>query len=158
MLADITDDDPSVDPVRPAVRDEPAAPDPDVVDSARQRLAAQLATAGQYPGELPAHLTDDLRAVRSVLDRVVLDQAARHQAARDAARGDAGRPADALDVGAALVMLGNLRLYLDQLEADLLDGAQRVGLGWDVIAAILGIPASEAQDRHIVLRARPDPQ
>lgn len=68
MLADITDDDPSVDPVRSVVRDEPPAPDPGVVDSARHRLAAQLATAGQYPGELPAHLIDDLRAVRSVLD------------------------------------------------------------------------------------------
>lgn len=76
----------------------------------------------------------------------------------DAAGEGAGRPADALDVGAGLVMLANLRLYLDRLEADLLDGAQRVGLGWDVIAAILGIPASEAQDRHVVLRARPDPK
>ncbi len=55
-------------------------------------------------------------------------------------------------------MLGNLRLYLDRLEADLLDGAQQVGLGWDVIAAILGIPAREVRERHTVLRARPDPQ
>ena len=47
---------------------------------------------------------------------------------------------------------------LDRLVADLLDGAQQVGLGWDVIAAILGIPAIQAQERHTVLRARPDPQ
>jgi hypothetical protein len=143
MLADITDDDPSADRARSVLRDEPPAPDPSVVASARHRLADHLACAGQYPGELPAHLIDDLRAVRSVLD---------------AAGEGAGHPADALDVGAGLVMLGNLRLYLDRLEDDLLDGAQRVGLSWDVIAAILGIPASEARDRHIVLRARPDPQ
>jgi hypothetical protein len=148
MLADIADGDPSLNPVRPfmvrdEVRDEPPAPDPAVVESARHRLAAQLATAaGRQRGELPAHLIDDLQAVTSVLD---------------AAREGADPPADALDVGAGLVVLGNLRLHLDQLEADLLDGAQRVGLGWDVIAAILGIPAQEAQDRHLTLRARPDP-
>jgi hypothetical protein len=144
MLADRTDGYPSLDPVHhPAARDEPPGPDPGVVESARHRLAAQLASAGRYPGELPAHLMDDLRAVTSVLD---------------AARAGAGRPADALDIGAALVVLGNLRLYLDRLEADLLDGAQQVGLGWDVIAAILGIPASEARERRAVLRARPDPR
>ena len=144
MLADITDGLPSLEPVRhPAVPDEPPGPDPDVVESARHRLAAPLASAARYPDELPAHLTDDLRAVTSVLD---------------AARDGAGRPADALDIGAGLVVLGNLRLYLDRLEADLLDGAQQVGLGWDVIAAILGIPAIQAQERHTVLRARPDPQ
>jgi hypothetical protein len=148
MLADITDDDPSLDPVRSVVRDEPPAPDPDVVDAARHRLAAQLVPAGQYSGELPAHLIDDLRAVWLVLARLL----------PGVAGGASARPADALDVGAGLVMLANLRLYLDRLEADLLDGAQRVGLGWDVIAAILGIPASEARDRHLVLRARPDPR
>ena len=144
MLADITDGLPSLEPVRHApVPDEPAGPDPGVVESARYRLAGQLASAGRYPGQLPAHLIDDLRAVTSVLD---------------APRDSAGRPADALDIGAGLVLLGNLRLYLDRLEADLLDGAQQVGLGWDVIAAILGFPASQAQARHTVLRARPDPQ
>jgi hypothetical protein len=153
MLADIADGDPSLNPVRPSavrdvvrdvVRDELPAPDPAVVESARHRLAAQLApAAGRYPGELPAHLIEDLQAVKSVLD---------------AACDGADLPADALDVGAGLVVLGNLRLHLDQLEADLLDGAQRVGLGWDVIAAILGIPAREAQDRHLALRARPDPR
>jgi hypothetical protein len=86
MLAGITDDDPSVNPVRPVGRDQPPAPDPGVVDRARHHLAAQLASAGQYPGELRAHLIDDLQAVRSVRDRSV----------RDAAGEGAGRPADAL--------------------------------------------------------------
>ena len=69
MLADLTDGYPSLDPVRRSVaRDEPPGPDPGVVESARHRLAARLASAGRYPGELPAHLIDDLRAVTSVLD------------------------------------------------------------------------------------------
>lgn len=145
MLADLVGGDPSLYPARhSAARDELPAPDPGVVDSARHRLAAQLATAaGQYAGVVPGYLIDDLRTVNAVID---------------AARDGAEPSADALDVGAGLVVLANLRLYLDQLETDLLNGAQRVGLGWDVIAAILGIPASAAQERHEVLRARPDPQ
>jgi hypothetical protein len=145
MLADLVGGDPSLDPARHSpARDEPPAPDPGVVDSARHRLSAQLATAAwQYAGQLPGYLIDDLYAVNAVID---------------AARDGAEPSADALDVGAGLVVLGNLRLYLDQLETDLLNGAQRVGLVWDVIAAILGIPASAAQERHEVLRARPDPQ
>lgn len=145
MLADMVGGDPSLDPVRhSAVHDELPPPDPGVVDSARHRLAAQLATAtGPNPGEVPGDLIDDLRAVNAVLD---------------VARPGAERPADALDLGAGLVLLCNLRLYLDRLEVDLLDGAQQVGLGWDVIAAIIGIPASEAQDRHLFLQARPGPQ
>jgi hypothetical protein len=145
MHADLAGGNPSLRPAcHRAARDELPAPDPAVVDSARHRLAARLAAAaGQYPGPLPGYLIDDLHAVSAVID---------------AARDGAEPPADALDVGAGLVALGNLRLYLDQLEAGLLNGAQQVGLGWDVIAAIVGIPASAAQDRHAVLRARPDPQ
>jgi hypothetical protein len=145
MLADLIDGEPPLDPVdQLAVRDEFPAPDPAVVDSARNRLAARLLTAGgPYPGELPGHLVDDLRTVTSVAG---------------AAREGAEFPADALDVGAALVVLGNLRLHLDRLEANLLNGAQQVGLSWDVIAAVLGIPASDARDRLAILRARPDPR
>jgi hypothetical protein len=73
-------------------------------------------------------------------------------------RGGTDHLADALDVGAALAILRNLRHYLDRLEADLLDAAVRVSLDWDLIAAITGIPSSEAQSRHRVLRARRDAQ
>jgi hypothetical protein len=65
-------------------------------------------------------------------------------------------PADAIDVGAGLVVLSELRLHLDRLETRLLDLAQQVDLGWDVIAAILGIPAERARHRHARLRARRD--
>lgn len=123
---------------------EIAAPDPDVVDNARFRLASRFpASSPADLGQLPVRPMDDVRAVNSVIEAV---------------RSGAERPADALDVGAGLVMLGNLRLYLDRIEADLLDAAQQVDLSWDVIAAIIGIPAEEAQNRHRALRARRDPQ
>jgi hypothetical protein len=115
-------------------------PDPAVVDDARLRIAAhRVLSAGQPIHQRPVRETEDIRAIQSVID---------------SARDDAVYPADALDVGAALVVLSDLRLYLDGLEADLLDAAQRVDLGWDVIAAIIGIPADEARHRYSALRAR----
>jgi hypothetical protein len=120
------------------------APDPSVADSARLRLAAYRPLsagppAGPPAGRASSHPAEDIQAITAVID---------------AARGDADRPADALDLGAALVVLCDLRLYLDGLEADLLDAAPPAGLGWDVIAAIIGIPADEARHRHQALRAR----
>jgi hypothetical protein len=120
------------------------APDPGVADSARLRIAAQrVLTAGQPPDYAAARPIEDILSISAVVR---------------SARADTARPADALDVGAALVVLCDLRLYLDGLEADLLDGAQQVGLSWDVIAAIIGIPADEARHRHRALRARQGPQ
>jgi hypothetical protein len=119
------------------------APEPDVVDNARFRLASRYPVSGaHHAGEVPAHPMDDVRAVRAVIDAV---------------RSAAEPPAHALDVGAGLVLVGNLRLYLDRLEADLLDAAQHVDLSWDLIAAIIGIPLQEAQIRHRALHARPEP-
>lgn len=119
-------------------------PDPAVVDSARLRIAAhRVLSAGQPVHQRPVRETEDIRAIHSVID---------------SARDDAVYPAGALDVGAALVVLSDLRLCLDGLEADLLDAAQRVDLGWDVIAAIIGIPADQAQRRHRALRAQRDSQ
>jgi hypothetical protein len=113
------------------------------VDNARSRLAEHYPADGSlHPGDAAGQPPDDLRAVIAVLD---------------AARSDADRQADAIDVGAGLVVLCNLRPHLDRIEADLLDAAQQVGLNWDVIAAIIGIPAHEAQRRHRELRARHDP-
>ena len=61
-----------------------------------------------------------------------------------------------LDLGASLVLLGNLRLYLDALEADLLDAATQLGMSWDLIAAIIGIPADDAR-RPAAGTAHPPP-
>jgi len=116
------------------------APDPCVADSARLKLAVRALSIGQ-PAETSAAADpiSDIQAITMVLDAV--------------RSGDIG-PDDALDIGAGLVLLCGLRLRLDRLEADLLDAAQQVGLGWDVIAAIIGIPAEDAQRRHQVLHAR----
>jgi hypothetical protein len=124
------------------VLEEIPAAEPDVVDSARLRLAARRAlNAARDSDGTSTQPIDDLRAVSAVLDMAGLD----------------GVPAaDAIDVGAGLVMLSELRLHLDRLETGLLDLAQQVDLGWDVIAAILGIPAERAQHRHSVLRVRRD--
>jgi hypothetical protein len=137
-----TGDDPVPDLVSPAVLEEIPTPDPGVVDSARLRLAARQAMIGRRDlDRVPTEPTDDLRAIASLLDLA-------------AARGTS--PADAIDVGAGLVVLSGLRIHLDCLETSLLDLAQQVGLSWDVIAAILGIPAERAQRRHSVLRSRRD--
>ena len=126
----------------PVVLEDIPAPDPGVVDSARLRLAARRALiVARDPDGMSAQPLDDLRGVSALLD---------------AAAEDAMPAADAIDVGAGLVVLTELRVHLDHLETGLLDLAQQVDLGWDVIAAILGIPAERAQHRHTVLRMRRD--
>ncbi|MFI5068697.1 MAG: hypothetical protein ACHP9Z_32620 [Streptosporangiales bacterium] len=117
------------------------APDREVLDSARSRLDAQRAAAG--PGPLLRRSLEDIRAVDAVI------QAVRHGAPRSP---------DLLDAGAALVLLCNLRLYLDRLEAGLLDTARQLQMSWDLIAAIMGRPAAVAADRRRALRSGPDPQ
>jgi hypothetical protein len=148
MLEDQADVGPAPDSASsPSIPPGPAshpgvlpAPDPSVADSARLRLAEhRVLSTGPPAGRAPARPAEDIQAINAVID---------------AARGDAERPADPLDIGAALVVLYDLRLHLDSLEADLLDAAQPAGLGWDVIAAIIGIPAEQARRRHQALRAR----
>ena len=48
-----------------------------------------------------------------------------------------------MDVAAALVALGAARLDMDQTEARLLDAAQASTMGWEQIAAILGLTVEE---------------
>jgi hypothetical protein len=120
---------------RPTVG-EVAGPDRDVVDSARVRLSARYAQPAGGP--LLSRSVEDLRAVGALTG--------------------AGAPADSLDIGAGLVLLCNLRLHLDRLEAGLLDAAQQLDMSWDLIAAILGLPVNEVRERQIALRARPEPQ
>ena len=126
---------------RPAGIGPVTAPDREVLDSARSRLDAQRAAAG--PGPLLRRSLEDIRAVDAVI------QAVRHGAPRSP---------DLLDAGAALVLLCNLRLYLDRLEADLLEVARQLEMSWDLIAAIMGMPAAVAADRRDALRSGPDPQ
>ena len=116
------------------------SPDREVLDAARFRLS----TRDGSPVTDPA-LVRALEDVQSVAD------------VRLAARYGAQPPPGPLDLGASLVMVGNLRLYLDSVEADLLDAAADLGMSWDLIAAILGIPADGARRRLRELRAHPDP-
>jgi hypothetical protein len=111
-----------------------------VLDSARFRLSAR--NEGLVADPSLSRALDDLRAVAAV---------------RLAARYGAQPPAGPLDLGAGLVMLGNLRLYLDALETDLLDAATHLGMSWDLIAAIIGLPADDARHRLGELRDHPDP-
>jgi hypothetical protein len=129
------------------------APDRDVLDSARARLAparhrrpARGRAAADQPEPAARHLPrplDDLRSASAVAQQA----------------GSPGQqPAESLDVGAALVLLSNVRLYLDRLEASLLELAQQAEMSWDLIAAIIGIPAADARDRLTALHARPEPE
>ena len=127
--------------VRPAgVRPE-AHPDREVLDAARFRLSGRDASPVADPALM--RTLEDIQAVAGV---------------RLAARFGTQPPPGPLDLGASLVMLGNLRLYLDTVEADLLDAATGLGMSWDLIAAILGIPANEARHRLHQLRTHPDPR
>ena len=155
-------------------------PDPVVVESARLRLADRHGAAPRQPG---AQAPNPAEAIRTPADpaeaaRMPADSADAVQtpagtaeawppadpaddvraviAVTEAASGRTANPADALDVGAGLVLLCQLRLSLDQLEADLLDTAESAGLNWDVIAAIMAIPVAAAQHRHAALRTRRD--
>jgi hypothetical protein len=112
-----------------------------VLDAARFRLSTRDGSPVADPSL--ASTLDDIQAVAGV---------------RLAARYGAQPPPGPLDLGASLVVLGNLRLYLDAVEADLLDAATHLGMSWDLIAAILGIPADDARHRLRELRAQPPPR
>jgi hypothetical protein len=128
-------------PGRPPARsDWAASPDREVLDTARFRLSTR--NEGLVADPSLSRALDDLRAVAAV---------------RLAARYGTQPPAGPLDLGASLVMLSNLRLYLDALEADLLDAATHLGMSWDLIAAIIGLPADDARHRLRALRDHPDP-
>jgi hypothetical protein len=51
---------------------------------------------------------------------------------------------DALDIGAALVLLHAMRLELDCMEADVLDAARASGLGDESLAAVMDLPDTAA--------------
>ncbi|MGI8447241.1 MAG: hypothetical protein ACR2MP_08705 [Streptosporangiaceae bacterium] len=125
----------------PAGQRRAPSPDREVLDAARFRLS----TRDGSPVTDPAldRTLEDVQSVAGV---------------RLAARYGVQPPPGQLDLGASLVLLGNLRLYLDSVEADLFDAAADVGMSWDLIAAILGMPAEDARHRLRELRTHPDPR
>jgi hypothetical protein len=65
--------------------------------------------------------------------------------------------AEALDVGAALVLLQAARLELDRLEFDTFEAAHGMGMRDEAVAAVLELPdAAAAAARHKALQARRD--
>ncbi|WP_344591537.1 hypothetical protein [Actinomadura vinacea] len=72
-----------------------------------------------------------------------------------AQRGTADHPG-LVEVAAALVVLGAVRLNLDQTEARLLNTAQASGMSFDQIAAIFGLSAEAALERYRQLKPRLD--
>jgi hypothetical protein len=120
------------------------APSPETVRAARAYLTPRYATgADQVLWELMEHPLPDLDAIDAVL------------AASDRAqRGPGDQPLMA--VAAALVVLGAARLEVDQTEARLLDAAQASAMGWEQIAAILGLTVEETEERHRQLKPRLD--
>ncbi|HEY0937166.1 MAG TPA: hypothetical protein VGD91_25940 [Trebonia sp.] len=88
--------------------------------------------------ELEKRLMPDAQAVRAVLHRA---------GGQD--------PADALDIGAALVLVQAMRLEVDAFEADVLDSAHASGMSYESVAAVLELPAADAaEQRHRRLRAQ----
>jgi hypothetical protein len=116
------------------------APDREVLESARFRLAPLPSAA---PGPQDRRCLADIQAIDAVL--------------RGTRPGALAVPGP-LDAGAALALLTNVRRQLDRLEADMLGAARQVGLSWDLIGAIMGVPAAAAEERVRVLRVRPDPR
>jgi hypothetical protein len=118
---------------------DPPAPSPGVVTAARHHLTSRYAEGvSRLFWDLEKRHMPDADAVRAVMS-----------AAKSAA------PAEALDVGAALVVLQAMRLELDLLEADVLDTAQAGGVPAEAVAAVLELPgAAAAEARHRQLREK----
>jgi len=82
-------------------------------------------------------LVPDLDAIRSVIDAA------------------SSGHAEALDIGAGLVLLQAVRLEVDRLEHDVFEGAHRLGMGEEAIAAVLDLPdAAAASKRRRWLKGR----
>lgn len=82
-------------------------------------------------------LVPDLDAIRSVIDAA------------------SSGHAEALDVGAGLVLLQAVRLEVDRLEHDVFEGAHAMGMGDEAISAVLDLPdAAAAGKRRRWLKGR----
>ncbi|QXJ21850.1 hypothetical protein AGRA3207_002752 [Actinomadura graeca] len=143
-------------------------PDPDLVRAARRHLTSRYASGVEAVlWEMHKHPMHDLDAVGRVLesetgpsatddDGTASDDGAGDTAGDEGTRRPAG-PASAMDVGAAFMVLLAARQDTDRLEAALFGRALHLGLGYEQIAAVLGLPdARTARRRHeeILDRAR----
>lgn len=113
--------------VRDTAQDDPIAhpaPTPDTVTASRRHLTTGYASGvDRLLWDMDKRPMPDLDAVRAVV-----------------AASQADKPVDALDIGAAVILLLEMRLELDCLEADVLDAALDSGLGFESLAAVLELP------------------
>jgi hypothetical protein len=109
-----------------------------MVTASRRHLTERYASGvDRLLWDTEKRLVPDLDAIRSVIEA--------------AASGEA----EALDVGAGLVLLQAVRLDLDRLEYDVFEGAQAMGMGEEAIAAVLDLPdAAAAGKRRRWLKTR----
>jgi len=113
-------------------------PSPEMVIASRRHLTERYAAGvDRLLWDTEKRLMPDVDAVRSVI--------------AGAARGGA----EALDVGAALVLLQAARLDVDRLEHQVFEAADAIGMNDEAIAAVLELPdAAAAARRRRWLRRR----
>lgn len=120
---------------------EPPAPAPDMVTASRRHLNSQYSRGvDRLLWDLDKRPMPDTQAVQAVITP--------------------SRPrerCDALDIGAALVLVQAVRLDLDCLESEVFTVAQEIGLDDDSLAAVLELPdAGAAAARRTYLSTRRD--
>jgi len=109
-----------------------------MVTASRRHLTERYAAGvDRLLWDTEKRIVPDLDAIRSVIDA--------------ASSGDA----EALDIGAGLVLLQAARLEVDRLEYDVFESAQAMGMGEEAIAAVLDLPdAAAAGKRRRWLKGR----
>jgi hypothetical protein len=117
---------------------EAPAPSPDMVTASRRHLTERYASGvDRLLWDTEKRLVPDLDAIRSVIDAA------------------SSGHAEALDIGAGLVLLQAVRLEVDRLEHDVFEGAHAMGMGEEAIAAVLDLPdAAAASKRRRWLKGR----
>ncbi len=109
---------------------EPPAPLPEAVSAARAHLSDTYSRGvGKLLWEMEKLPLPDLDAIRAVIAA-------------------SSERLEALDVGAALVLLQAARLDLDRLELEVFDTAGAAGMGGEAIAAVLDLPDAEAAQKR----------
>jgi hypothetical protein len=109
-----------------------------MVTASRRHLTERYASGvDRLLWDTEKRLVPDLDAIRSVIDAA------------------SSGHAEALDIGAGLVLLQAVRLEVDRLEHDVFEGAHRLGMGEEAIAAVLDLPdAAAAGKRRRWLKGR----
>ncbi|MFG2001173.1 hypothetical protein ACGFNU_18710 [Spirillospora sp. NPDC048911] len=129
-------------------------PDPDMVRAARHHLTSRYATGvAAVLWEMHKHPMHDLDAITQVLKAARGDDTDTAQGSQE--ESEDPPEADAMDVGAALLLLAAVRLDVDKLEAGLFDRALELGMNYEQIASTLDLRDAEAaRRRHKSLNRR----